>query len=146
MTKYAVYDNQVFTGVEREMDAPPVLSGKPFREFYTVLYPAPVYDPATQKLMGRAPVADHGAKTHSHVWQVADMTAEELAAKQKQDNAEASEATVKADAFFAQFTGMTPAQLDTYIDNNASNLAGLRTVVKRIAKIVLIMAQRISDA
>lgn len=144
MARYAIYDNQVFTGVEVEMATLPTLTGKPFREFYTVLYPAPVYDPATQKLMGRAPVADHGAKTHSYVWQVAAMTAEELTAKQKQDNADASEAAVKADAFFAQFTGMTPAQLDTYIDNNASNLAGLRTVVKRIAKIVLIMTQRIS--
>jgi len=38
---------------------------------------------------------------------------------------------------------LTPVQIDTYIENNVTDLASAKTVLKKIAKIVLYIAKQV---
>jgi hypothetical protein len=79
--KFAIYDNGVFTGVEREFDEKPVLVGKPWRSFYSVETVMPDYSPATHLRSGPVVEEDHQAEIRRYVWSVRDKTAEEADAE-----------------------------------------------------------------
>lgn len=76
--KLAVYDNGVFTGVERDFDEKPVLPGKPYRKFYAVEKVDPAFDPATQVRSGPTVEEDHDKEIRRYVFAVRDKTAEEV--------------------------------------------------------------------
>lgn len=78
MTEFAVYDNQTFTGVIRDFTEVPVLPGKPYREFYTVVRVSPPFDNATQVRTGVTVEADYVAKTHTVTQVIRNKTAQEL--------------------------------------------------------------------
>jgi len=78
MTQYAVYDNQVFTGIIKELPSVPVLPGKPYRKFYTTEIVNPAYDPETQVKEGPTIEEDHVNFIRRTVYTVRDKTAQEL--------------------------------------------------------------------
>lgn len=74
----AVYDDQVFTGHIISVPEVPVLEGKPYRKFYTVIRVDPPFNAETQIKTGPVLSADHDANTHMMTWTVRDKTAQEL--------------------------------------------------------------------
>lgn len=101
--------------------------------------PRPAYDPAKNIVEGTPALVD-GAWVQT--WTQVDASAEEIAARLRSTADVAEAAEVKADGVVAQFLAMSPAQLTTYIANNSATLAALRTVVTKLAIIVLILAKR----
>lgn len=55
----------------------------------------------------------------------------------------AEKLAIKSDAVVATLAAMTPAQAATYIDNNVTTLAGARTVLKGMAKLMILLARDI---
>ena len=69
--------------------------------------------------------------------------ADAIAARESVEARDAEQrATVKADAFVAQFVAMTPAEVETYINNNTANLAAVRALLVRMGKMLLLLARR----
>lgn len=81
MTQYAIYDNDVFTGIIKDFEEVPVLPGKPYREFYTLETVLPPFDSATQVKEGPTIQEDHVNKVRQIVYTVRDKTAQELDAE-----------------------------------------------------------------
>jgi hypothetical protein len=52
------------------------------------------------------------------------------------------EEATRQDAAIKQLLGLTPHQIDNYIDNNVSNLVSAKAVLKRFGKILLLLAKR----
>jgi len=81
-----------------------------------------------------------------------DLTPDEIAALQptqaqlaeitKAEMDRKDEDSVKADAWVQQFVAMTPAEVANYVDNNVSNLADARILLKRMAVMLLLLARR----
>ena len=104
---------------------------------------APAAKPATsltQNIVEATPVLVGGVWTQA--WTVVAASAEEIAARQMQAADEAAATEIKADTFVASFIAMTPAQVATYVDNNTATLAAMRTVVKKMAVMLLLLARR----
>lgn len=51
-------------------------------------------------------------------------------------------AQVKTDPFVANFIAMTPAQLRSYVDANVTDMASARTLLKRLAVMLLVLTQK----
>lgn len=47
----------------------------------------------------------------------------------------------RADAFVQQFVGMTPAQIEAWIDANVTTLAQARTLFKKLSIMLLLLAR-----
>ena len=62
-----------------------------------------------------------------------------IAAKEAADQAD-----IKADALLAHIATMTTAQAAAYIDNQVTTLASAKNVLKAFAKIIVIMARKIT--
>ena len=77
----------------------------------------------------------------TQVWEQVPASPEKIAARQQEAADEAAREEVKIDAFVQNFLAFTPASLDAYIDANIANLAQMRTLVKRLAKMLLILAR-----
>ena len=78
----------------------------------------------------------------TQAWQLVLASAEEIAKRQESAAQDAARGTVKADTFVQSFIAMTPAEVSTYITNNGTTLAALRTIVIKLAIMVLILAKR----
>jgi hypothetical protein len=78
MAEYAIYDNDVFTGMTRNLGIVPTLPGKPYREFYLMETVNPAYDSATQVKEGPTIQEDHVNKIRRTVYTVRAKTAQEL--------------------------------------------------------------------
>lgn len=99
----------------------------------------PANDPAKNIVEGTPALV--GA-AWAQTWTQVDASAEEVAARLRETTDATEAAEVKADGIVAQFLAMSPTQLTTYIANNSATLAALRTVVTKLAIIVLILAKR----
>lgn len=82
---------------------------------------------------GNAPDPD---STPTHV-----PSAEEIAAQAEQDARRTIAAALRQDAALQALRLLTPAQVDSYIDANVVDLASVRVVLKRLAKIVVLLAR-----
>lgn len=49
---------------------------------------------------------------------------------------------VKSDAFVAQFVAMTPQQVIDYVNANITDLASAKTLLRRMAVMLLLLARR----
>ena len=49
---------------------------------------------------------------------------------------------MKQDAWIDNFIGMSPAQVATYIDKQVTDLASAKTVLNKLARMVLLLARR----
>jgi hypothetical protein len=78
----------------------------------------------------------------TQVWAMVDVSTEEAARRQQAAQAEADTAAVKADTFVQNFIAMTPAQVSAYVENNTANLAQVRSLLTKMALMMLALARR----
>lgn len=102
--------------------------------------PPPEHNPITENVVEVTPVQNDGVWTQAFL--VENTTAEEIASRQKLSDDETSSNEIKADIFVENFIKMTPTQLSEYIDTNATTVATLRVLVKKMALMLLILARR----
>jgi hypothetical protein len=69
-------------------------------------------------------------------------TPEQLAAHQAVEAAAAAKLEIKADAFVNSFIAMTPAEVTAYINTNVTSLVTAKTVINKLALMVLLLARR----
>jgi hypothetical protein len=67
---------------------------------------------------------------------------EDAAARQQTETDAATAAAVKADTFVQNFIAMTPAQVSAYVENNTANLAQVRSLLTKIALMLLALARQ----
>jgi len=70
-----------------------------------------------------------------------DFTAEEIAAIERSAKDAEERQAARLDNFVKQFVGMTPAQVEAYIDANVTTLAGARGLLKKMGIMLLILAR-----
>jgi hypothetical protein len=75
-------------------------------------------------------------------WKEVPASAEEIAERTKEQTENNIKIEAKADAFVQQFIEMTPQQISNYIETNVTNLASSKTVLKKLAVMMLLMARR----
>jgi len=101
---------------------------------------APPFSTTTQDPVEQTPQRING--TWTQVWAMVDVPPK-VAAKRQQDAADEAELqAAKADTFVKNFIGMTPAQVDNYVENNTANLASVRALMKKMVFMLLILARK----
>jgi hypothetical protein len=99
----------------------------------------PAYDLNFNIVEGE-PVWVNGAL--EQVWTQVAASPAEIAERTKAEEDQQLLADTKADAFIQTFIGMTDAEIGNYIDANATNLAGVRGVLKKYGKLLHYIARR----
>lgn len=100
----------------------------------------PSYNAITENVVEGTPVLVGDVWTQ--VWSVVPASAEEIAKRQAKAADEAAKAAVKADSFVGNFIAMTPAQVETYVQANVTNLATARDVIAKMGVMLLLLARR----
>ena len=75
-------------------------------------------------------------------WAEVPATAEQIAERTREANDEAVRQANRADAFVQTFIAMTPAEVADYVETNVTNLATSKTLLKRMAVMMLMLARR----
>lgn len=105
--------------------------------FPVTFMPDPPYDEATEQLVPGTPVEVNG------VWQqtavVEALSPEVVAEKAADADAVADRTALKQDAQVMALLKARPAQIDSYIENNVSNLTEAKEVLKIIARAVAVV-------
>ena len=76
------------------------------------------------------------------MWEEVPASAEEIAARQVREKSKAEHDEVKQDTFVNNFIGMSPAQVNAYIDSNVTDLASAKNVLNKLALMVLLLARQ----
>lgn len=100
----------------------------------------PDIDRTTQNLAEGTPALV--GKVWTQVWNVTDASPEQVAVRRAIKADEDAAAAIKADSFVESFIAMTPAQVASYIDANVTNLASAKTVIAKMAMMLLLLARR----
>jgi hypothetical protein len=74
--------------------------------------------------------------------QDAAITADELAKEAAKTDIIQAKEDAKADAFVKQFIAMTPAEVNTYVNGNVTDLASARVLLRRMALMILFLAKQ----
>lgn len=106
---------------------------------YPVTPTTPPVPAITENLVEQTPNLVNGVWTQ--VWALAPASAQETAARQADAARTTALTSAKGDAFVQSFLAMTPAQVDTYVLNNTSNLAETRILLRRMALMLLVLAK-----
>lgn len=93
------------------------------------------------KLVIRGPEVKTGG-LWSETWTERDLTAEEIAANALAAADAQALADVKLDPFIDVFVGMTKQQVVDYVDTNINNLNSAKSVIEKMAIMLLILAKR----
>lgn len=101
--------------------------------------PAPS-DAITKNVVEAEPESVQGVWTQQ--WEEVDASAEQIAARTQDATDSTDRLAVKGDSFVTSFIAMTPAQVASYIDTNVTNLANAKTVITKLAQMVLILVRR----
>ncbi len=108
------------------------------------VYPVTAIEPPastlTQDPVEQPPQLINGAWTQ--VWAMVNVSAEEVALRQQAADYESERAIVKANAFVKNFISLTPAQVETYVANNTANLAQVRSLLSKMAIMLLLLAKK----
>lgn len=75
-------------------------------------------------------------------WSMVPASADKIARRAEIEKNTTERQAIKADAFVANFIAMTPAQVTNYIDSNVTNLASAKSVIEKLALMVLLLARR----
>lgn len=102
--------------------------------------PMPAYDPQYDVSEG-APV-EVSPDVWSQTWTQTPVFAEELSKRLLEARYEGDRTATKADAFIDTFIAMTPQEVEDYIEVNVTNIASAKTVLKKMAKMMLFQARR----
>lgn len=78
----------------------------------------------------------------TQVWTEVDASPEEVTQREKDGAEAAAKATIKQDAFVANFIAMTPAQVEDYVNANVTNIASAKALLVKMAKMLLLLARR----
>lgn len=108
-------------------------------EVLEVLKPAPS-NPVTKNIVEVTPVFIGGRWTQ--VWNEVDASSEEIAERTQAAVNQTDRQNILADTFVPQFISMTPAQVASYISLNVTNLSEAKTVLTKIALMLLLLARR----
>jgi len=102
----------------------------------------PAYDAATQTIIpANAPQLVNGAWVDG--WIISDLSAEEIAEKAATEAHRADRDALKADNAVAALLKARPAQINSYIDANVTNLAEARAVLKILARAIAVLSHSI---
>lgn len=101
--------------------------------------PQPAYDVA-KDIVESTPVLSGGTWVQS--WQQVDADPEVVAQRLEGQKTKTERSEIVADKFVGQFIAMTPAQVAAYVDGNVTDLASAKTLLKRMAVMMLLMARR----
>ncbi len=82
-----------------------------------------------------------GGNTPQPAQTQAEIDAENLR-NAKNAATEAAKQEIKMDNFVQNFIEMSPAQVSNYIENNVTDLASARTMLKRMGVMLLLLARR----
>lgn len=97
-------------------------------------------DPATKTVIRGPEVKTNGS--WAETWTERDLTEEELTRIALEADNQAALDAVKLDQFVINFVGMNKAGVETYIDNQVTDLASAKEVIKKLSLICLILAKR----
>lgn len=137
------YTYAMFRAANPDVSFPAEVTDERLAEFgiYAVAPTAkPAHDAITENVVEATPTLVNG--TWTQVWSVVPASAGEIAARQAKAADEAAKATVKADSFVGNFIAMTPAQVETYVQNNITNLATAKDVIAKMGVMLLLLARR----
>jgi hypothetical protein len=101
--------------------------------------PAPS-DSARKDVVEITPILVSGVWTQA--WGEVDVSADEVAVRLAATVDNEHMALVKGDAFVEAFVKMTPAQVADYMEANVTSLGSARTVITKLALIVMLLARR----
>ena len=100
----------------------------------------PAHNAITENVVEGTPVLVD--TTWTQVWSVVAASAEEIAARQAKVADDAAKIAIKADSFVGTFIAMTPAQVETYVQNNVTSLATAKDVIAKMGVMLLLLARR----
>ena len=96
----------------------------------------PAYDPLTHTIVEIDPT--WSGSQWDQQWSVIPLSsAEQLAARYDGEKAD-----ILTDSFVDTFINMTPAQVENYIETNVTNLDSSKNVLKKMGKMLLLLARR----
>jgi len=75
------------------------------------------------------------------MWEETPASAEEIAVRQAREKTKAERIEVKQDTFVGNFISMSPAEVNTYIDSNVTDLSSAKNVINKLALMVLLLAR-----
>ena len=75
------------------------------------------------------------------IWTEVPASAEEIAGRQAQEKTDVERQEVKQDNFVNNFISMSPTQVNTYVDNNVTDLNSAKNVINKLALMVLLLAR-----
>lgn len=137
------YTYAMFRAAHPNVSFPAEVSDERLAEWgiYTVA-PAdkPAHDAITENVVEGTPTLV--GEVWTQAWNVVPASAEEIAARRAKATDEAAKAAVKADGFVGNFIAMTPAQVETYVQNNVTNLATAKDVIAKMGVMLLLLARR----
>jgi hypothetical protein len=113
---------------------------QPFGIYPIVDMPQPGYDPATQRPREVAPIFQNGQWEQQWVVEALPQDQIDEIAQEAQNDQDKSD--ILADTFVGTFIGFTPAQVENYVETNVTDLAGAKNVLKKLGKLVLLLARR----
>ena len=102
--------------------------------------PEPVYDRTTQTVEAGVPTENAGEWTIQSV--VVPLSAEEIARLAKQAKNAAERAELETDTQVKNLFSKDANQINTYIDNNVTNLAEAKAVLKILARASAVLANQ----
>ena len=105
-----------------------------------VSLPDPSFNPLTERLVKGTPVNNGGTWEVTQV--VEALSPEEVARLAKEAEQEEDKNALKTDAEVVALLKARPTAINNYINNNVSNLAEAKNVLKILARAVAVLAQR----
>ena len=76
------------------------------------------------------------------IWTEAPASAKVIESRQASVKTRNEFLEVKQDTFVNNFISMSPTQVNTYVDNNVTDLASAKNVINKLALMVLLLARR----
>lgn len=101
--------------------------------------PAPS-DPITLDVVEAEPAVQNGVWAQR--WVEIAAPPREIAARRDAASDAAARSTVRADSFVTAFIAMSPAEVAAYVDANVTSLATAKTVLAKVAVMLLLLARR----
>jgi len=75
-------------------------------------------------------------------WEEVPASAEEVLQRQREQADEAVRLSAMADSFVQSFIAMTPQQVVDHVETNVTNILSTKTLLKKMAVMMLLMARR----
>jgi hypothetical protein len=106
---------------------------------FPVVPTAPPNSTITQDPAESVPVNINGVWTQT--WVMVNIPVNEAEARQRNADYAAERNLIKADTFVQNFIAMSPSQVTDYVNNNTANLAQVRSLMAKMAVMLLLLAK-----